>query len=284
MLSLNHRLQKADHQSLVSTVSRWLGWRLTIWICGASLLGTATSAQAIVEIRVAIEDKASALTIGASTTAVVTNSQGQKLGQLAAMQIIRATADGQGVRLGPWRSAGWLWISPAQGGGIYIAERGYRGRLLLVPQGNSLLAVNYVDLEQYLYSVVGSEMPASWPFEALKAQAVAARSYGLAHRFRPASRWYDLGDTERWQVYKGVASEGRTTYAAVNATRGQVLTFGNGLVEAMYAASDEIIREVFGGIGMSQTGAYDLARQGFDYRQILSSYYPGAGLARIQAR
>src|SRR4030095_4945119 len=58
----------------------------------------------------------------------------------------------------------------------------YRGRMVLTRDARALLAVNTVGLEQYLYGVVPAEMPASWPGEALKAQAVVARSYALRGR------------------------------------------------------------------------------------------------------
>ena len=66
--------------------------------------------------------------------------------------------------------------------------------------------VNYVDLEQYLLSVVGSEMSAAAPIEALKAQAVAARSYALVHSFRDVNEQFDLGNDERHQAYKGIST------------------------------------------------------------------------------
>jgi len=96
-----------------------------------------------------------------------------------------------------WQIPSPLWIEPTEGGAVFISDRWYRGKLLLVAQGDNLLAINYVDLEQYLTSVVGSEMSAAAPTEALKAQAVAARSYALVHTFRPASSWHDLGNVIR---------------------------------------------------------------------------------------
>ncbi|HEY9847247.1 MAG TPA: SpoIID/LytB domain-containing protein, partial [Candidatus Caenarcaniphilales bacterium] len=130
-------------------------------------------------------------------------------------------------------------------------------------------------LESYLYSVVGGEMPAYWPLEALKAQAIAARSYALVHLLRPAHALYDLGATTRWQQYEGIQAEANTTQAAVNQTRGLLLSDQGGVVESMYAASEAIVTEVFGGRGMSQTGAHKLAMQGYDYLHILGAYYPG---------
>ena len=98
----------------------------------------------------------------------------------------------------------------------------YRGQFQ-VNAGKSLQLVNSVGLEPYLYGVVPREVPFLWPAEALKAQAVVARSYALAVRKTGA---YDLYADTRSQVYGGVAAEKPTTNAAVDATAGQVLLFG----------------------------------------------------------
>ena len=80
--------------------------------------------------------------------------------------------------------------------------------------------MNTVPLEQYLYGVVPSESPKTWPAEALKAQAVAARSYALAQR--KTSGPFDVYPDTRSQVYGGVSAEAPTTTAAVDATAGEV--------------------------------------------------------------
>jgi len=87
------------------------------------------------------------------------------------------------------------------------------------PTNKGLTAVNYVDLEQYLYSVLGSEMNGNWPQEALKAQAVAARTYAIYKRENEKNGIYDLG-TQASQVYNGIESESPGTHRAVNATDG----------------------------------------------------------------
>ena len=132
--------------------------------------------------------------------------------------------------------------------------------------------------------VVGAEMPSAWNEEALKAQAVAARSYGLVHLIRPASSDWNLGDTTRWQAYAGQASSTARTRKAAEATRGLVLSHQGGLVESLYAATQAIVDEAHSHLGasMSQHGAQKLAQQGLTYNQILDRYYNGASLARIR--
>jgi stage II sporulation protein D len=119
--------------------------------------------------------------------------------------------------------------------GLWLQQRRYRGRLQLRLEGGVLQVVNHLPLETYLASVVGSEMPASWPMEALRAQAVAARTYALKAR-KPAAA-FDLQATTASQVYKGVESETPSTRAAVAGTRGLVLTFNNALIDAVFHSS-----------------------------------------------
>jgi len=167
-----------------------------------------------------------------------------------------------------------IFVQPTSADGlVYVDDGWYRGKVLLVAQGDRLLVVNQVNLEAYLYSVVGSEMHSTAPMHALKAQAIAARSYALVHIIRPANAWFHLGNSQRWQVYKGIRSE--------YPTAGQILSYKGGVVESLYAATDEIVAWAHGGRGMSQTGAYKLAEKGLDYQQILGNYYPGVGLARL---
>ncbi len=137
----------------------------------------------------------------------------------------------------------------------------------MIAQGDKLLAINYVNLEEYLLSVVGSEMSAAAPMEALKAQAVAARSYALVHTFRNANEQFDLGNDERHQAYKGIATEYNTTHQAVGKTSGQILSYQGGVVESLYAATQVIVDKAHKGAGMSQNGAYAYANQGYDYRR-----------------
>jgi peptidoglycan hydrolase-like amidase len=236
------------------------------------------------EIRVAIANKVDSLTIGSSTPAYVMANNGKVLRSLPAAQAFNAIPNSSNIIIGNEQLPNAVWIYPTKGGAVYVGDRWYRGKLLLTVQENKLLAVNNVNLEQYLSSVVGSEMHPTAPMEALKAQAIAARSYALVHLVRPASSWYNLGNTQRWQVYKGMNSEYNTSHEAVKQTAGQFLSYKGGVVESLYAATDEIVAQAHGGMGMSQTGAYKLAAQGMNYTQILGYYYPGVQTARLPSQ
>ncbi len=101
----------------------------------------------------------------------------------------------------------------------------YRGELLLLTNGDKkiLTVVNNVDLEDYLFSVVSSEIPSNWNKEALKAQSVAARSYSLGYLGRRIEKGYDLESSVEDQVYLGIASEKKSTTQAVRETKGIAL-------------------------------------------------------------
>lgn len=106
-------------------------------------------------------------------------------------------------------------------------ERSYRGRLRVAVTGSGeRVTVNALDLESYLKGVVPLEIPASWSTEAVRAQAVAARTYASYERRHPLSDAYQLCDTTSCQVYGGVDAEHPASDAAVDATAGIVLTSG----------------------------------------------------------
>lgn len=95
---------------------------------------------------------------------------------------------------------------------------------------------NHVDMETYLYGVLPFEMSNSWPLEALKAQAVAARTY--AARARRSSNYFDLYDTQSSQVYQGYDPAYARCIQAVDETKGLVLMYNNSFVGTYYSSSN----------------------------------------------
>ncbi|MDZ8240236.1 MAG: SpoIID/LytB domain-containing protein [Nostoc sp. ChiQUE01a] len=221
------------------------------WISILLWIALVAPAQAAVILRVAIERGVNQVKVGSSTTGIVKDSTGRTLGQLPAMSAFYAQAVPGGVALDKWQS-GLFWIEPTGKGFVYIGDRWYRGRTLVVPTEKGLTAVNWVDDQEYLYSVLGGEMNASWPQEALKAQAIAARTYALYEREKQRNNpVYDLGNTpDRWQIYKGVISESPATYKAVDETGGQVLTYKNKIILSVFHACSgghtENVEDVWG--------------------------------------
>ncbi len=126
------------------------------------------------------------------------------------------------------------------GRGIFSAgaeDRSYRGALEFQPRGGRLTLVNELPLEEYLYSVVPSEMPASWPRGAVEAQAVAARSYTLANLGRFSRRGYDVSGDVRSAHYRGVTGEHPAAREAVDSTAGLVLEQAGEVLNAVYSAN-----------------------------------------------
>ncbi|MHC5597926.1 MAG: SpoIID/LytB domain-containing protein [Nostoc sp.] len=221
------------------------------WVSILLWIALVAPAQASVILRVAIQRDVNQVKVGSSTTGIVKDSTGRTLGQLPAMSAYYAQAVPGGVALDKWQS-GLFWIEPTGKGFVYIGDRWYRGRTLVVPTEKGLTAVNWVDDQEYLYSVLGGEMDTNWPQEALKAQAIAARTYALYERERQRNNpVYDLGNTpDHWQIYKGVISEAASTYAAVDSTLGQVLTYKNRIILSVFHACSgghtENVEDVWG--------------------------------------
>jgi stage II sporulation protein D len=217
---------------LFASVLSILGKRY-FWISLVFSLAMVAPAQAALILRVAVQEGASQLKVGSSTKAAIRDGSGRNLGELTANSAQSAQFRSGKVAIGSW-AANQIWIEPAGKGYVWIGDRWYRGRTLLIPQKSGLTAVNYVDIEQYLYSVLGAEMSGNWPQEALKAQAVAARSYALHQRLKSTTDLYDVDDTQSSQVYKGLQTESSGTYSAVDATAGQVLTYNNQIILAVF--------------------------------------------------
>ena len=118
--------------------------------------------------------------------------------------------------------------------GIWVGQKRYAGKLNIFISDNHILVVNVLGLEKYLGSVVGSEMPAKWPLEALKAQAIASRTYALKQKGNPL---YDIDSTNMNQVYIGLEAGTHKTKRAVKSTRSLVLTYKNKLINALFHSS-----------------------------------------------
>ena len=118
----------------------------------------------------------------------------------------------------------------------------YLGDLHFTISGGYIMVVNHIYLEEYLYGVVPNEMSDSWPQEALKAQAIAARNY--AARYLNSGENYDMVDTATNQTYHGYDASDNNAIAAVNATEKQVMLSEGVLFEAFYSASNGGVTEI----------------------------------------
>lgn len=188
-----------------------------------------------------------------------------------------------------------------------IKNKWYRGVIKIQNKGGTLTAINDVPLEDYIRGVVPSEMPSSWNMEALKAQAIAARSYAMSNLGKHGSQGFDLIDTPADQAYGGASAEHYSSNEAVNDTKGIVITYGMKIICAYYSASaggqsvsaddawgsnlpyirsvpsyDGEFKKNGHGVGMSQHGANNLANQGYNAFQILQYFYKDVQFARLK--
>ena len=123
-------------------------------------------------------------------------------------------------------------------GKVAVNNSEYRGYIRLSRSGNRMTVVNVVKTEEYLYSVVGREMSPSWHPEALKAQAICARNYTVKNQNKHSKYGFDLCASVDCQAYTGVQSEDSRTVAAVDATRGMLVTYNDSTAELYYFSSD----------------------------------------------
>lgn len=188
----------------------------------------------------------------------------------------------------------------------FVSAKGkwYRGVIIIQNKNGKLTVINNVPLEDYIKGVVPSEMPSGWETEAHKAQAIAARSYALANLGKRAKYGYDLKDTPEDQAYGGASKETPDTNYAVDQTKGIVLTYNMKVINAYYSASaggqtnadnwgstlpylrsvpsfDDNVKKNGHGVGMSQHGANNLAKQGYNAYQILQYFYNNVKFARV---
>ena len=180
----------------------------------------------------------------------------------------------------------------------------YRGEFIIINWNDKLTLINNVALEDYLKGVVPSEMPSRWNQEALKAQAIAARSYAVATTAagKHASKGFDLVDTTSDQAYGGASAEKASTSKAVDDTKGIVLVQNKKVLPTYYHASsggqtkvwssgssflqsvpsfDEGTKKNGHGVGMSQHGANNLAEMGYNAYQILNYFYKDFQFAKL---
>lgn len=189
---------------------------------------------------------------------------------------------------------------------ICIKQKWYKGTIHIINNNGNMTVINDVGIEDYVRGVTPAEMPSSWNMEALKAQAIAVRSYAIANLGKHASQGFDLLDSTMDQVYNGVLAETSATNQAVEETKGLVLTYNNKIISTMYSASaggqTKSALQAWGndipylqsvksyddetgirghGVGMTQYGAKNLADMGYNAYQILAYFYTGAHFARI---
>lgn len=122
---------------------------------------------------------------------------------------------------------------------LTINKKAYRGQAIInLDKANKrLTVVNILPLEEYLYGVVPQEMPHNWPKDALKAQAVAARTFAMNSIGTRDTKGYDVDSTTNSQVYNGVTYENPTVNKLIDETRGEIITYQGKTIQAFFHSS-----------------------------------------------
>lgn len=141
-----------------------------------------------------------------------------------------------GLVFGPHLFGGPARILPGKPGEfVTIGDRKYRGNLVFRPNPDATVTVvDELGVEEYLFGVLPHEMSPEWPLEALKAQAVVARTFALNNLGRHGASGFDLTDDDRSQVYTGLTTESERVKEAVRATAGQTLTYSGRPLKAYF--------------------------------------------------
>ncbi len=129
-----------------------------------------------------------------------------------------------------------LIFKPSSGSFIIFKGKQYRGSIRAVATNSGIWIINHVDMEDYLYGVVPFEVPMSWNIEAIKAQAVAARTYAVRCLSQYPHGEFDVYDSVRDQVYGGVDGEKESAIIAVDGTRGIIMSYQGWPIKAYYSA------------------------------------------------
>ena len=207
-----------------------------LFVCGA-LAGCNGSAQPplapravpVRPVRVRLLQDVRLLELATTGPHIVTDEEGEVLWRSSSAESVKVRPARRGILLnGRLLARQSLHIKLTSFGTIRIAERTYRGWLRLIrnPSGPSLMVVNHVPLEEYVASVIGSELPSYFHPEAFRAQAVAARTYVL-HRMLNTNRSdWDVSDSAASQVYSGLSTETAWALKAQRSTVGEILVFG----------------------------------------------------------
>nr|NLB28788.1 SpoIID/LytB domain-containing protein [Clostridiales bacterium] len=158
--------------------------------------------------------------------------------------------------------------------------------------GGDMRVINIVDVDDYLKGLLPHEMSPSWPIEALKAQALCARTYAMSKLGAHASAGFDLCVTEHCQVYRGVGNASEATNRAVDETAGQYITYNGELCETYYSSCDggatEDVENVWAYTipylrGVIDPYEADIASRAPGYRWTVT-YTPAALTSRMQNR
>lgn len=199
------------------------------------------AAYAEQEVRISLLADRAKVTVAGEKLKVIDADLGEQLfrsEQPVSFSVVAVEEEGLDIKLpGGARRVRRLFVEAE--GALQVEGGVYFGRMEIGPDADNparIQVVNRLRLETYLLGIVGNEMSPAWHIEALKAQAVAARTYAMQRRaaMRAANRPWDLASTVISQVYKGAERIGPSVIQAVKETKGEVMSFDHDVVEALF--------------------------------------------------
>lgn len=161
---------------------------------------------------------------------------------------------------------------------ILFEGQTYRGALKFIRGRKGFLVVNHLSFQDYLLGTLGAEMSASWPLEALKAQAVASRTYARYRMAHPKNSEFDLESTVQDQVYEGVNAENARIHEAVLSTKDRVLTLEHRPIQAFFHSrcggateSAEKVWNIRGGPALKKVRCYYCEKFPYVWKALVSA-------------
>jgi len=230
--------------SCVSMADRYAGAQRTVSITAGSLKSREsgkytgpkepdeTPASKIITLKVLLAKTRDSLYITAASKATV---PGLNIEPSAGFSVSRA-ADGTIIANGISTYLNRIEITCPENI-LKYNRKAYRGSFVIFSGSGTLMLVNKVELEQYLYGVLPFEVSTGWEAEALKAQAVAARTFAIYNKLKNKTPEYDLDSNVNSQVYGGMSKENPATNDAIDRTAGEVLSYNGEVIQAFFHAN-----------------------------------------------
>ncbi|ACC98062.1 Sporulation protein-like protein [Elusimicrobium minutum Pei191] len=188
-------------------------------------------------LKVLIVQNSSKQDITASGAFTITDKASNKKYKLKTGGTFKVTISNGTLKVGSVSTSGEVLITPLKNTIFTIGGNGYTGKIIISPEKNVFNIIEETDIENYLYGVLPYEMSYSWHIEALKAQAVAARTYTAKTLESPVNKKFDLYSDVRSQMYKGSAKVYPSVKEAVDDTKNEVLKYDGKLFYTYYHAN-----------------------------------------------
>ena len=206
-----------------------------LWLCTLFCLSVIAGAEQFVRVQLA--DNLTAAQVKTSGKVYIYAPNQTKKYKVSSPATLKIKQTGNTLHIGAFKNEGPLIIEPTEGVLLTFQNNTYTGKLYAIPDGKTFQLIEYTDLEDYLLGVLPYEMSHSWPLEALKAQAVAARTYTVMQIKQNKKKQFDLYNDVRSQMYKGSGQVYDSVRQAVEGTAGQVLSYKGELFNTYYHAN-----------------------------------------------